>query len=106
MAPSFCVHMKLSLSDVLGPSHMSLYLRVHQGATLSKWSLGDGTPVININGDYFVYYSHGLQAGPWHFWIELKVRGKVAAPSPPVLASTWKLQHILKHYYLVRPDPK
>ncbi|KAJ6669537.1 hypothetical protein lerEdw1_000085 [Lerista edwardsae] len=58
--------------EVSGPSHMSLYLRVHQGATLSKWSLGDGTPVININGDYFVYYSHGLQAGPWHFWIELK----------------------------------
>ncbi|XP_066474470.1 endoplasmic reticulum metallopeptidase 1 isoform X2 [Tiliqua scincoides] len=58
--------------QVSGPSHMSLYLRVHQGATLSRWSLGDGTPVVNRDGDYFVYYSHGLQAGPWHFWIELK----------------------------------
>lgn len=58
--------------EASGPSHMSLYLRVHRGATLLKWSLGDGTPVVNKNGDYFVYYTHGLQAGPWHFWIELK----------------------------------
>ncbi|XP_063151141.1 endoplasmic reticulum metallopeptidase 1 [Candoia aspera] len=59
--------------EVIGPSHMALYLRLHQGSTLSTWSLGDGTPVVNnINGDYFVYYSHGLQAMPWHFWIELK----------------------------------
>lgn len=58
----------------LGPSHMSLYLRPHQGVTLSRWSLGDGTPLANIDGDYFVYYSHGLQALPWRFWIEMKVR--------------------------------
>uniref|UniRef100_A0A6J0V3C8 Endoplasmic reticulum metallopeptidase 1 isoform X1 n=1 Tax=Pogona vitticeps TaxID=103695 RepID=A0A6J0V3C8_9SAUR len=59
--------------EVSGPSHMSLYLRPHPGATLSKWSLGHGTPVVNaIDGDYFVYYSHGLKALPWHFWIELK----------------------------------
>lgn len=59
----------------LGPSHMSLFLRPRQGATLSKWSLGDGTPLVNVDGDYFVYYSHGLQALPWRFWIEMKVRG-------------------------------
>ncbi|XP_062984619.1 endoplasmic reticulum metallopeptidase 1 [Elgaria multicarinata webbii] len=59
--------------EISGPSHMSLYLRSHQGSSLSRWSLGDGTPVANtIGGDYFVYYSHGLQAMPWHFWIELK----------------------------------
>nr|XP_056722675.1 endoplasmic reticulum metallopeptidase 1-like [Euleptes europaea] len=59
--------------EISGPSHMSLYLRPQQGVTLSRWSLGDGTPVVNIGGDYFVYYSHGLQALPWRFWIEMKV---------------------------------
>ncbi|KAM6468357.1 endoplasmic reticulum metallopeptidase 1 [Liasis olivaceus] len=59
--------------EVIGPSHMVLYLRLHQGSTLSTWSLGNGTPTVNNrNGDYFVYYSHGLQAVPWRFWIMLK----------------------------------
>ncbi|XP_053154804.1 endoplasmic reticulum metallopeptidase 1 isoform X2 [Hemicordylus capensis] len=62
--------------EISGPSHMSLYLRVHRGATLARWSLGDGIPVVNVGGDYFVYYSHGLQALPWHFWIELKTSGE------------------------------
>ncbi|XP_019410291.1 PREDICTED: endoplasmic reticulum metallopeptidase 1 [Crocodylus porosus] len=57
--------------EVSGPSHMSLYVRPHEGSTLSAWSLGDGTPVANVKGDYFVFYSHGLQATAWHFWIEL-----------------------------------
>uniref|UniRef100_A0A8C5S5F3 Endoplasmic reticulum metallopeptidase 1-like C-terminal domain-containing protein n=1 Tax=Laticauda laticaudata TaxID=8630 RepID=A0A8C5S5F3_LATLA len=60
--------------EVIGSSHMALYLRLHQGSTLSTWSLGNGTPIVNsLNGDYFVYYAHGLHARPWHFWIELKV---------------------------------
>nr|XP_060618274.1 endoplasmic reticulum metallopeptidase 1 [Anolis sagrei ordinatus] len=60
--------------EASGPSHMSLFLRPHKGSTLFLWSLGDGTPVVNaIDGDYFVFYSHGLQALPWQFWIELKV---------------------------------
>ncbi|KAM3846159.1 endoplasmic reticulum metallopeptidase 1 isoform 2-T2 [Vipera latastei] len=59
--------------EVIGSSHMALYLRLHQGSTLSTWSLGNGTPVVNsLNGDYFVYYARGLHARPWHFWIELK----------------------------------
>uniref|UniRef100_A0A8C3KY87 Endoplasmic reticulum metallopeptidase 1 n=1 Tax=Chrysolophus pictus TaxID=9089 RepID=A0A8C3KY87_CHRPC len=57
--------------EVSGPSHMSLYIRPHEGSALSTWSLGDGTPVASVGGDYFVFYSHGLQATPWHFWIEL-----------------------------------
>ncbi|XP_060093352.1 endoplasmic reticulum metallopeptidase 1 [Heteronotia binoei] len=64
--------------EISGPSHMSLYLRPHQGVTLSRWSLGDGTPVVNIDGDYFVYYSHGLQALPWRFWIEMKASDEPA----------------------------
>ncbi|KAM9137920.1 endoplasmic reticulum metallopeptidase 1 isoform 2-T2 [Pangshura tecta] len=62
--------------EVSGPSHMSLYIRPHEGSTLSSWSLGDGTPVANIGGDYFVFYAHGLQAVAWRFWIELKVAEK------------------------------
>lgn len=52
---------------------MSLYVRPHEGSVLSTWSLGDGIPVASLGGDYFVFYSHGLQATPWHFWVELTV---------------------------------
>ncbi|CAM2114562.1 endoplasmic reticulum metallopeptidase 1 isoform X1 [Caretta caretta] len=62
--------------EVSGPSHMSLYIRPHEGSTLSSWSLGDGIPVANIGGDYFVFYAHGLQAVAWRFWIELKAAEK------------------------------
>uniref|UniRef100_A0A8D2MZG5 Endoplasmic reticulum metallopeptidase 1 n=1 Tax=Zonotrichia albicollis TaxID=44394 RepID=A0A8D2MZG5_ZONAL len=43
--------------EVSGPSHMSLYVRP-------------------LGGDYFVFYSRGLQAAPWHFWVELTVSAK------------------------------
>lgn len=52
---------------------MSLYIRTHKGSTLSQWSLGNGTPVTSKGGDYFVFYSHGLQASAWQFWIEVQV---------------------------------
>ncbi|NXP88991.1 ERMP1 metallopeptidase, partial [Passerina amoena] len=54
-----------------GPSHMSLYVRPRSGSALSRWSLGDGMPVASLGGDYFVFYSRGLHAAPWHFWVEL-----------------------------------
>ncbi|XP_036289899.1 endoplasmic reticulum metallopeptidase 1 isoform X2 [Pipistrellus kuhlii] len=60
--------------EASGPSHMSLYVRPHKGSTLSQWSLGNGTPVTSKGGDYFVFYSHGLQASAWQFWIEVQVR--------------------------------
>ncbi|KAM9082938.1 endoplasmic reticulum metallopeptidase 1 isoform 2-T2 [Megaptera novaeangliae] len=59
--------------EVTGPSHMSFYVRTHTGSTLSQWSLGNGTPVTSKGGDYFVFYSHGLQASAWQFWIEVQV---------------------------------
>lgn len=62
-----------------GPSHMSFYVRTHKGTTLSQWSLGNGTPVTSRGGDYFVFYSHGLQASAWQFWIEVQVRISQAA---------------------------
>lgn len=59
---------------LIGPSHMSFYVRTHKGSTLSQWSLGNGTPVTSKGGDYFVFYSHGLRASAWQFWIEVQVR--------------------------------
>ncbi|XP_063770059.1 endoplasmic reticulum metallopeptidase 1 isoform X2 [Pseudophryne corroboree] len=58
--------------EVKGPSHMTIYMRPHDMSVLSSWSLGDGTPVADNDGDYFIYYSHGLQAPAWQFWIEVK----------------------------------
>ncbi|XP_038193619.1 endoplasmic reticulum metallopeptidase 1 isoform X1 [Arvicola amphibius] len=58
--------------EATGPSHMSFYVRSHKGSTLSRWSLGNGTPVTSRGGDYFVFYSHGLQASAWQFWIEVQ----------------------------------
>lgn len=62
---------KLSF-QVTGPSHMSLYLLPHRGASLSSWSLGDGTPQFHLGGEYFVFYSHGLDAPAWNFWFEIQ----------------------------------
>ncbi|KAF7664643.1 hypothetical protein LDENG_00170900 [Lucifuga dentata] len=55
-----------------GPSHMSLYLMPHRGASLSTWSFGDGTPQFDLSGEYFVFYSHGLDAPTWTFWFEIQ----------------------------------
>ncbi|KAM9329716.1 LOW QUALITY PROTEIN: endoplasmic reticulum metallopeptidase 1 [Gastrophryne carolinensis] len=58
--------------EAKGPSHMTVYVHPHEPNVLSSWSLGDGKPVPSNGGDYFIYYSHGLQAPVWKFWIELK----------------------------------
>ncbi|XP_019723557.1 endoplasmic reticulum metallopeptidase 1 [Hippocampus comes] len=58
--------------SVKGPSHMSLYLMPHPGASLSTWSFGDGTPQFDLSGEYFVFYSHGLDAPTWTFWFEIQ----------------------------------
>ncbi|XP_075900922.1 endoplasmic reticulum metallopeptidase 1 [Nelusetta ayraudi] len=58
--------------NVKGPSHMSLYLMPHRGASLSTWSFGDGTPQFDLSGEYFVFYSHGLDAPTWTFWFEIQ----------------------------------
>ncbi|XP_077442292.1 endoplasmic reticulum metallopeptidase 1 [Vanacampus margaritifer] len=58
--------------NVKGPSHMSLYLMPHRGASLSTWSFGDGTPQFDVSGEYFIFYSHGLDAPAWTFWFEIQ----------------------------------
>uniref|UniRef100_A0A8C5DPN5 Endoplasmic reticulum metallopeptidase 1 n=1 Tax=Gouania willdenowi TaxID=441366 RepID=A0A8C5DPN5_GOUWI len=59
--------------NVKGPSHMSLYLMPHRGSSLSTWSFGDGTPQFDLSGEYFIFYSHGLNAPTWTFWFEIQV---------------------------------
>lgn len=53
---------------------MSLYLMPHRGASLSTWSFGDGTPQFDLSGEYFIFYSHGLDAPTWTFWFEIQVK--------------------------------
>lgn len=65
--------MTFVLLSCTGPSHMSLYLMPHRGASLSTWSFGDGTPQFDLSGEYFIFYSHGLDAPTWTFWFEIQV---------------------------------
>lgn len=58
---------------------MSLYLMPHRGASLSTWSFGDGTPQFDLSGEYFVFYSHGLDAPTWIFWFEIQVSSAARA---------------------------
>lgn len=59
---------------------MSLYLMPHRGASLSTWSFGDGTPQFDLSGEYFVFYSHGLDAPTWTFWFEIQVKEQAVLP--------------------------
>ncbi|KAM3937665.1 endoplasmic reticulum metallopeptidase 1 [Leptodactylus fuscus] len=57
---------------IKGPSHITVYSHPHETCVLSSWSLGDGIPVSGSEREYFIYYSHGLHAPAWKFWIEVK----------------------------------
>ncbi|GCB71991.1 endoplasmic reticulum metallopeptidase 1 [Scyliorhinus torazame] len=58
--------------EVTGPSHMTLYIRPLEGTRMIQSSFGDGSSLDNNYGDYFVFYSHGLQAPAWKFWLEIQ----------------------------------
>ncbi|XP_026081649.1 endoplasmic reticulum metallopeptidase 1 [Carassius auratus] len=58
--------------EVKGPSHMSLFLHLHTGASLSGWSFSGRTPGSNLSGMYFIFYTHGLDAAAWNFWFEIQ----------------------------------
>uniref|UniRef100_A0A8C8G967 Endoplasmic reticulum metallopeptidase 1 n=1 Tax=Oncorhynchus tshawytscha TaxID=74940 RepID=A0A8C8G967_ONCTS len=58
--------------EVKGPSHMSLYLMPHRGASLSSWWFGDGTPQLYLAREYFIFYTHGLDAPAWNFWFQIQ----------------------------------
>ncbi|XP_039615500.1 endoplasmic reticulum metallopeptidase 1-like isoform X1 [Polypterus senegalus] len=55
-----------------GPSHMSIYFLTRNGAKLISWSFGDGSPEFNLDGEYFIFYSHGLDYSAWNFWLEIQ----------------------------------
>ncbi|KAF4098064.1 endoplasmic reticulum metallopeptidase 1-like [Onychostoma macrolepis] len=55
--------------EVKGPSHMSLSLSPRAEASLSGWSFGSG--MLRHSGESFIFYSHGLDAPAWTFWIEI-----------------------------------
>uniref|UniRef100_A0A673WM05 Endoplasmic reticulum metallopeptidase 1 n=1 Tax=Salmo trutta TaxID=8032 RepID=A0A673WM05_SALTR len=58
--------------EVKGPSHMSLYLMLHRGASLSSWWFGDATPQLYLAREYSIFYTHGLDAPAWNFWFEIQ----------------------------------
>ncbi|XP_051960365.1 endoplasmic reticulum metallopeptidase 1-like isoform X1 [Xyrauchen texanus] len=64
--------------EAKGPSHMSLYLLPHAGTSLTSWSFGDGTPQFDLSGEYFIFYSHGLDAPAWNFWFEIQKSSDVS----------------------------
>ncbi|XP_035377303.1 endoplasmic reticulum metallopeptidase 1-like [Electrophorus electricus] len=83
---------KLSF-EAKGPSHMSLYLRPNTGVSLSSWSFGDGTPQFDLNGEYFVFYAHGLDAPAWQFWLEIQ------PPSEPPADKGLISVAVSRHYF-------
>ncbi|KAG7477051.1 hypothetical protein MATL_G00089410 [Megalops atlanticus] len=87
--------------EVKGPSHMSLYLMPHSGAVLSSWSFGDGTPQFDLNGEYFIFYSHGLESPVWNFWFEIQPPKSPDPSGPEGMISV----AIASHYFF-REDQK
>uniref|UniRef100_A0A9J7ZUH9 Endoplasmic reticulum metallopeptidase 1 n=1 Tax=Cyprinus carpio carpio TaxID=630221 RepID=A0A9J7ZUH9_CYPCA len=85
--------------EAKGPSHMSLYLRPHAGASLMGWSFGDGMPRFDLSGEYFVFYSHGLDAPAWSFWFEIQPPESSDAPPDEGLISLAVSSH-----YFFGPD--
>uniref|UniRef100_A0A1A8EQL0 Endoplasmic reticulum metallopeptidase 1 n=2 Tax=Nothobranchius korthausae TaxID=1143690 RepID=A0A1A8EQL0_9TELE len=81
--------------DVKGPSHMSLYLMPHRGSVLTSWSFGDGTPQFDLSGEYFVFYSHGLNAPVWTFWFEIQPPTELNPAGPEGMISV----AISTHYF-------
>uniref|UniRef100_UPI00398E6FD7 endoplasmic reticulum metallopeptidase 1 isoform X3 n=1 Tax=Pristiophorus japonicus TaxID=55135 RepID=UPI00398E6FD7 len=82
--------MKLTF-ELTGPSHMTLYIRPLEGSFIIGSSIGDGTSLYSSDGDYFVFYSHGLQAPPWQFWLEIQT----LEPTPDAMVTIAVASHYL-----------
>ena len=70
------------LFKVKGSDHMSIYFSPWTNAEIVDWSF-DKDKIIPSHSDwkdgrkvYHIFYSHGLNPGPWEFWVELKVINK------------------------------
>ncbi|KAF5894251.1 endoplasmic reticulum metallopeptidase 1, partial [Clarias magur] len=55
---------KLSF-EAKGPSNMDMFIMPHPGFSLTDCSFANMTK-------YHIKYTHGMDAGPWTFWIEVK----------------------------------
>ncbi|XP_069776906.1 endoplasmic reticulum metallopeptidase 1 [Narcine bancroftii] len=58
--------------EVDGPSHMTLYIHPSEGSSITRSSVGDSSSLHSNKRDYFLFYSHGQQAPPWQFWLEVQ----------------------------------
>lgn len=90
---------------------MSLYILPHTGSSLTGWSFADRVPKYDLNGEYFIFYSHGVDAEPWTFWLELQVSVKYSnnkhhrlltqrSISELTLHSTYNSEFPLRRYFL------
>lgn len=77
-----CCFKKSTIIDVkfVGPDHITLQVRPHDGVSLQRWSVSEyrpypaGMPPDVNETTYFVYYSHGeTPATPWTFSLHFKV---------------------------------
>ncbi|XP_067278850.1 endoplasmic reticulum metallopeptidase 1 [Pseudorasbora parva] len=80
--------------EAKGPTHMSLYLLPDVGTALTGWSFGDGTPQFDLSGEYFIFYSHGLDAPAWNFWFEIQPKASDASPDEGLISLA-----ISAHYF-------
>ncbi|XP_019621135.1 PREDICTED: endoplasmic reticulum metallopeptidase 1-like [Branchiostoma belcheri] len=59
--------------EVIGPSHMTLYISPKPHVYMVGWSFGEvPPPTSGLNGrqHYFVLYGRGYTAHPWHMYLE------------------------------------
>ena len=58
-----------------GPDHITMYFSPALGIELVNSSFGE--LLVSETEDerdvYFLFYSHGVDPGPWTFWIEFDV---------------------------------
>ena len=56
---------------------MGVYFSPHKEVTVVASSVGPLLPISDGADDgrlaYFLYYSHGVDPGPWEFWLQLAV---------------------------------
>ncbi|KAK2917033.1 hypothetical protein Q8A67_001407 [Cirrhinus molitorella] len=78
--------------EVKGPSHMSLYLRPHAGASLILSSFH--SRMLRLGRDSFIFYSHGLDAPTWNFWLEIQPSSSDVSPDEGMISLA-----ISAHYF-------
>ncbi|KAM9450555.1 endoplasmic reticulum metallopeptidase 1-like isoform 1-T1 [Clarias gariepinus] len=78
--------------EAKGPSLMTMFVQAHRGYTLTSWSFK------NIPG-YYVWYTRGVDKGPWTFWIEV-----VNSEYSEYLEDTGMVSIMISAHYLFGED--